>query len=238
MPNGCATCMSEATPEAATASVKVNQVYSGKVTGISPNRAIVSLDNNVTGRLHINMISQERLETVGDVFAVGDELKAVVVSINNDWEVQLSTKALELVPGQMMTDKQAVFANADKGLAQYLKNKKETMDQRRQALSNLQVGSVVTGTAKMRSKGGWLVALDGVSALVRSYNLAHELEPYQRVQVLITEIREQTTMVFATARFKQGPDGTYQPLPPLPAEETETTTAAEPAAEPAIEPAT
>ncbi|KAL6750781.1 hypothetical protein V8C86DRAFT_778839 [Haematococcus lacustris] len=96
----------EATPEAATNSVKVNEVYSGKVTDISPLKAIVTLDNNVKGRLHVSMISKERVEAVGDVFSVGDKLKAVVVGIANDMEVQLSTKALELVPGQMKTDKQ------------------------------------------------------------------------------------------------------------------------------------
>ncbi|GFH29138.1 30S ribosomal protein S1 [Haematococcus lacustris] len=91
------------------------------------------------------MISRERVETVEDVFAVGDELKAVVVRATNDVDVQLSTKALELVAGQMKTDKQAVFANADKGLAQYLGRKKETMELRRQALSNLQVDEVYSG---------------------------------------------------------------------------------------------
>ncbi|GFH19994.1 30S ribosomal protein S1 [Haematococcus lacustris] len=85
----------EATPEAATTSF----------------RAIVTLDNNVKGRLHVNMISKERVEAVGDVFSVGDELKAVVVSTNNDTEVQLSTKALELVPGQMKTDKQILITD-------------------------------------------------------------------------------------------------------------------------------
>ncbi|GFH29139.1 30S ribosomal protein S1, partial [Haematococcus lacustris] len=83
------------------------------------------------------MISKERVETVGDVFAVGDELKAVVINAFNEREVQLSTKALELVPGQMKTDKQAVFANAAEGLAKYLLSKNEIMEQRRQALTQL-----------------------------------------------------------------------------------------------------
>ncbi|KAL6750782.1 hypothetical protein V8C86DRAFT_778858 [Haematococcus lacustris] len=224
----------EATPEAATTSFKVNEVYSGKVTNISPLKAIVTLDNNVKGRLHVNMISKERVEAVGDVFSVGDELKAVVVSTNNDTEVQLSTKALELVPGQMKTDKQAVFANADKGLAQYLVSKNEIMEQQRKALTHLQVGSVVTGTANLRRKGGWLIALDGVSAaLVRNRDLAQDLERGQSVQILITDISQQSAVATATTRFEQKPDGTYQPLPRLPAESTETTAAAEPAAEPA-----
>ncbi|GFH31111.1 30S ribosomal protein S1, partial [Haematococcus lacustris] len=84
------------------------------------------------------MISKKRVETVADVFSVGDELKAVVVSVSGRTGIQVSTKALELVPGQMKTDKQAVFANATEGLAQYLVSKKEIMEQRRQALSRLQ----------------------------------------------------------------------------------------------------
>ncbi|GFH26511.1 30S ribosomal protein S1 [Haematococcus lacustris] len=65
----------EATPEAATTSVKIDDLCSGKVTKISPSMAFVTLDNNVKGRLHVSMISKERVEAVGDVFSVGDELK-------------------------------------------------------------------------------------------------------------------------------------------------------------------
>ncbi|KAJ9514081.1 hypothetical protein QJQ45_002190 [Haematococcus lacustris] len=70
-------------------------------------------------------------------------IEAVVVSATNDRSIQVSTKALELVPGQMKTDKQAVFANAAEGLAQYLVSKKEIMDQRQQALTQLQI--LITG---------------------------------------------------------------------------------------------
>ncbi|KAJ9514211.1 hypothetical protein QJQ45_012174 [Haematococcus lacustris] len=100
----------EATPEAATTSVKVNEVYSGKVTKISPVMASVTLDNGVLASLHISLISKKRIGNVGEVFAVGDELKAVVVSATNDRSIQVSTKALELVPGQMKTDKQDLAA--------------------------------------------------------------------------------------------------------------------------------
>ncbi|KAL6745697.1 hypothetical protein V8C86DRAFT_2969489 [Haematococcus lacustris] len=67
--------------------------------------ASVTLDNEVPATLHLSMISNERVESIDDVFAVGDELKAVVVSTSKRG-IQLSTKALELVPGQMKTDKQ------------------------------------------------------------------------------------------------------------------------------------
>ncbi|KAL6750783.1 hypothetical protein V8C86DRAFT_778912 [Haematococcus lacustris] len=223
----------EATPEAATTSVKVNEVYSGKVTKISPVMASVTLDNGVLASLHISLISKKRIGNVGEVFAVGDELKAVVVSATNDRSIQVSTKALELVPGQMRTDKQAVFANAAEGLAQYLVSKKEIMDQRQQALTQLQVGSVVTGTAKLRRKDGWLVELDGVAALVHRSNLDHNLERGQNVQILITGIKQQSAVALATARFEKKPDGTYQPLPRLRAKLTETKAAAKPAVEPA-----
>ncbi|KAJ9514212.1 hypothetical protein QJQ45_012175 [Haematococcus lacustris] len=222
----------EATPEAATTSVKVNEVYSGKVTKISPVMASVTLDNGVLASLHISLISKKRIGNVGEVFAVGDELKAVVVSATNDRSIQVSTKALELVPGQMKTDKQAVFANAAEGLAQYLVSKKEIMDQRQQALTQLQqVGSVVTGTAKLRRKDGWLVELDGVAALVHRSNLDHNLERGQNVQILITGIKQQSAVALATARFEKKPDGTYQPLPRLRAKLTETKAAAKPAVE-------
>ncbi|GFH31637.1 uncharacterized protein HaLaN_30714 [Haematococcus lacustris] len=178
----------EATPEAATSSVKIDELCSGKVTKILPYFATITLDNDVPASLHISMISNERVETIEEVFAVGDELKAVVVSIARRTGVRLSTKVLELVPGQMKTDKQAVFASADKGLAQHLVKKKEMMEQRRQALSHLQVGSVVTGTVKTRRKDGWLIALDGVSALVPNFNqrldFTQSLERGRSVQVL------------------------------------------------------
>ncbi|KAL6750788.1 hypothetical protein V8C86DRAFT_3030717 [Haematococcus lacustris] len=216
--------------------MQVNEVYSGKVTKLSPVMASVTLDNEVPASLHLSMISNERVESIDDVFAVGDELKAVVVSTSKRG-VQLSTKALELVPGQMKTDKQAVFKNAAEGLAQYLVSRNEIMEQRRQAVTQLQVGSVVTGKAKFRRNDGWLIELDGVSALVNRRNLDQNLERGQSVQILITEISEQSAMVFATARFEKGPDGTYQSLPRLRAKPTETKAAAEQAAEQAAEPA-
>ncbi|GFH21923.1 hypothetical protein HaLaN_19309, partial [Haematococcus lacustris] len=165
------------------------------------------------------------------------QLQAVVVSTSGKKGVMLSTKTLELVPGQMKSDKQAVFANAAEGLAQHLAKKKEFMDQRRQALSHLQVGSVVTGTAKVKRTDGWVVALDGMSAVVRWYNLSKDLIRGQSVQILITEIRLESAKAFATTRFEQKPDGTYQILPRFPAKSTEKTAAAKPAAEPAAKPA-
>ncbi|KAL6745700.1 hypothetical protein V8C86DRAFT_1692422 [Haematococcus lacustris] len=96
----------EATPEAATNSVKIDELCSGKVTKILPYFATITLDNDVPASLHISMISNERVETIEEVFAVGDELKAVVVSIARRTGIRLSTKVLELVPGQMKTDKQ------------------------------------------------------------------------------------------------------------------------------------
>ncbi|KAJ9514080.1 hypothetical protein QJQ45_002182 [Haematococcus lacustris] len=236
----------EATPEAATTSVKVPCFYCHcwlttlshpSCRRIIPGVAFVTLDNNVLGRLHISMLSKERVESIEEVFAVGDELKAVVVSNVGGSVTELSTKALELVPGQMKTDKQAVFASAAEGHAQYLVSQNEIMEQRRQALSQLQqVGSVVTGTAKVRRKDGWLIALNGASALVRPFNLTQSLERGQSVQILITEIRELSAMAVATMRFEQKPDGTYQPLP-RPAKSTEIKAESEPAAEPAAEPA-
>ncbi|KAJ9514086.1 hypothetical protein QJQ45_002183 [Haematococcus lacustris] len=193
--------------------MQIDELCSGKVTKILPEMVSVTLDNNDPASLHISMISRERVDDIEEVFAVGDELKAVVVSIAKRTGIKLSTKALELVPGQMKTDKQAVFASADKGLAQYRVWKNGMMEQRRQALSHLQVGSVVTGTAKMRRKDGWMVMLDGVAALVRNYD--QHLERRQSVQVLITSIKQKPGLVLGTMRFEQKPDGTYQPLPRL-----------------------
>ncbi|KAJ9507641.1 hypothetical protein QJQ45_019174 [Haematococcus lacustris] len=242
----------EVTPEAATTSVKVrdndvcievDELCSGKVTKMSPEMVCVTLDNNVPASLHISMISRDRVDDIGEVFAVGDVLKAVVVSITKRMGIKLSTKALELVPGQMKTKKQAVFANADKGLAQYLVSKNEIMDQRRQALSRLQVGSIVTGTTTTRRKDGWLVMLDGVAALVRNYD--KRIKRGQSVQILITSIEQKFGLVYGTTRYEKNPHGTYQPLPRLRAKSTETTAgtapaaqlAAQPAAQPAVEPA-
>ncbi|KAJ9514454.1 hypothetical protein QJQ45_016191 [Haematococcus lacustris] len=123
--------------------------------------------------------------------------------------------ALKLVPGQIKSDKQsmalhfqAMFANASEGLAKNL-GKNEIMEHRRQALTQLQVGSLVIDIAKMRRNDGWLVALDGVSALVRGYDLAYDLETAQRVQVLIIEIMEQSAIAIGTTRFEKGPNDTY-----------------------------
>lgn len=79
--------------------------------------------------LHISQITKERVKAVSDVLSEGQEVKAVL--LNQDLKrkrLTLSTKVLELEPGEMLRDQQRVFAEAEERPAarrQRLKGKEE-----------------------------------------------------------------------------------------------------------------
>lgn len=53
-------------------------VISATVKEIQENGAVVSLENNLEGYIHISQISKDKVEKVGDALKVGDEVKALI----------------------------------------------------------------------------------------------------------------------------------------------------------------
>ncbi|MEG4283954.1 S1 RNA-binding domain-containing protein [Microcoleus sp. A006_D1] len=95
-----------ATQSNAFTQLQIGQLVEGKVSSIKPFGVFVDLEG-VSGLLHIKQVSQKYIENLGQVFAPGQPLKAVVVDLDESrGRISLSTRVLENYPGEMV-DKMA-----------------------------------------------------------------------------------------------------------------------------------
>merc|ERR1711988_1532308 len=100
---------------------KVGEVYTGKVQSVQVYGAFVDI-GGMSGLLHTSQVSQERVESLENVFRVGDEIKVLVMSYDYErGRVQLSTRKLEPNPGDMLNNPSAVWENAEKMALEYQK---------------------------------------------------------------------------------------------------------------------
>lgn len=102
-----------ATRSASFSQLEPGQLVEGKITGIKPFGAFVDLDG-VSGLLHIKQISQKYIESLPSLFQVGQEIKAVIVDIDEGkGRISLSTRVLESYPGEMIEKMSEVMENAE-----------------------------------------------------------------------------------------------------------------------------
>lgn len=72
-------------------------IIKGKVSSVEPNLVTVDVADDVQGLLKVSEISQERVESASDVFAVGDDVEAMFVSIDRKLRaLNLSIKAKDV----------------------------------------------------------------------------------------------------------------------------------------------
>lgn len=96
-------------------------VVRAKVTGLRNYGVFLELDNGMNGLLHMSQISHERVESLEKLFRVGQEVTAMVLDVDKGaGKIALSTRALELVPGDMLRDSAQVFARASEAAASYM----------------------------------------------------------------------------------------------------------------------
>ncbi len=89
------------------------QLISGKVSGIKPFGVFVDFDG-ATGLLHINQISKNYISSLGDLFQLGQPVRALVNEVDEvKRRISLSTKPLENYPGEMLENMAAVMAEAE-----------------------------------------------------------------------------------------------------------------------------
>jgi small subunit ribosomal protein S1 len=88
-------------------------VVEGEVVNLKPYGAFVDL-NGVTGLLHIKEMSKSHINSVEDLFQVGQAIKVVVKEID-EWQdrISLSTKVLENYPGEIIDNLDDIMANAE-----------------------------------------------------------------------------------------------------------------------------
>ena len=80
-------------------------VVTGKVKSVDAKGAEIELGEDVTGYLRASEISRDRVEDAGTVLKVGDEVSAVITSIDRKARnIQLSVKAKDAADQQQALD--------------------------------------------------------------------------------------------------------------------------------------
>lgn len=93
--------------------LEIGQLIEGKITGIKPFGVFVDI-NGVSALLHIKQISQKFIENVEKVFQPSQEIKALIIDIDEGkGRVALSTRVLENFPGEMLENMQEVMTSAE-----------------------------------------------------------------------------------------------------------------------------
>ena len=72
----------------------VGDIVEGKITGISNFGAFVEMAPGKVGLVHISEISSQYVSNINDVYSVGDEVKAKIISVENG-KISLSIKQLD-----------------------------------------------------------------------------------------------------------------------------------------------
>ncbi|WP_099160027.1 S1 domain-containing post-transcriptional regulator GSP13 [Virgibacillus ndiopensis] len=78
---------------------ETGQVIEGKVTGIQPYGAFVSLNDEIQGLVHISEVTHGYVKDINDHLTVGDEVKVKILNIDEEKnKVSLSIRATEEAP--------------------------------------------------------------------------------------------------------------------------------------------
>ena len=73
-------------------SLEKGSVVEGKVTGVMPFGAFVSLPDNKSGLVHISEITKEYVKDINDYIKQGDEVKVKVLDIDKNGKINLSIR--------------------------------------------------------------------------------------------------------------------------------------------------
>ncbi|WP_353929096.1 S1 RNA-binding domain-containing protein [Okeanomitos corallinicola TIOX110] len=93
--------------------LEVGQLVEGKITGIKPFGVFVEIDG-MSALLHIKQISQKFIESLDKVFTVGQQIKAVIIDLDEGkGRVAVSTRVLENYPGELLENMAEVMNSAE-----------------------------------------------------------------------------------------------------------------------------
>ena len=70
----------------------LEEIVKGKVTGITKFGAFVSIEGGKNGMVHISEIAEGFVKDINDHLHIGDEVEAMVVSIDENGRIGLSIK--------------------------------------------------------------------------------------------------------------------------------------------------
>ena len=103
----------QATRTANFSQLERGQLVTGKIVGIKPFGACVEFDGS-TGLLYVKQISQNRVEACEKLFTIGQEIKAMIIDLDEgNGKISLSTRVLENHPGEMLENMAEVMESAE-----------------------------------------------------------------------------------------------------------------------------
>ncbi|KAF1302945.1 MULTISPECIES: CvfD/Ygs/GSP13 family RNA-binding post-transcriptional regulator [Enterococcus] len=94
---------------------KIGQIIEGKVTGIQPYGAFISLDDQTQGLIHVSEIQSGYTKNIHDVIKVGEGVRVQIIDIDEySQKISLSRRTLEptFVPNR--TRRKRYFTNKNK----------------------------------------------------------------------------------------------------------------------------
>lgn len=78
---------------------KIGDVITGKVTGLQPYGAFVSLDESTQGLVHISEITYGYVKEVSEFLSVGQEVEVKILEVNGEvGKISLSIRELQEKP--------------------------------------------------------------------------------------------------------------------------------------------
>jgi small subunit ribosomal protein S1 len=93
--------------------LQVGQLIEGKVSSVKPFGVFVDLDG-VTGLIHIKEVSQKYIDSLPNLFPVGQLVKAMIIDLEEGRRrVSLSTRLLENYPGEIVDKFPEVMDSAE-----------------------------------------------------------------------------------------------------------------------------
>ena len=103
----------QATRTANFSQLERGQLITGTIVGIKPFGAFVEFDGS-TGLLYVKQISQNRVEACEKLFTIGQEIKAMIIDLDEgNGKISLSTRVLENHPGEMLENMAEVMESAE-----------------------------------------------------------------------------------------------------------------------------
>ncbi len=112
-------------------------VVTGKITNFTDFGLFVEIEEGIEGLVHISEISQKRVKTSAELYAVGDTVSAVVKSIDTKLKkIRLSIKEMEAPVTAPASQPQSTSA-----ASQYINNQENIGSNLAQALSEVKIGS-------------------------------------------------------------------------------------------------
>ena len=94
-------------------SLEKGTILEGKVTGVMPFGAFVSLPNNESGLVHISEITKEYIEDIKDHIKQGDIVKVKVLGVDKSGKINLSIKRAVEKPKAFPGEKKGPVRPAD-----------------------------------------------------------------------------------------------------------------------------